>query len=72
MIALATDDSANIKEDKNRMAEVGDIVVEVHRRGEGKSSKPSKSSELENFRKNLSLMVHEKALKGQAQSHGTS
>ncbi|KAF7939035.1 uncharacterized protein EAE98_001371 [Botrytis deweyae] len=75
-IITTTDDSklASIKEDATRLSGVGEIVVKVHRRGEKIRSK-NQSKRL-NAPKKLAadspVLVHEKALKGQAMSHSTT
>ncbi|KAF7919623.1 hypothetical protein EAE99_008475 [Botrytis elliptica] len=75
-IITTTDDSklASIKEDATRLSVVGEIVVEVHRRGERTRSK-NQSKRLNASKKlaaGSSKSVHEKALKGQAISHSTT
>jgi hypothetical protein len=55
------------------MSQVGDITVKVYRYGEGIPWAPGGTVKpIEGLKSDQSTKVHEKALKGEAKSHGVS
>lgn len=75
MSYLASDKLTNyeIAEHKDKMEEVGEICVGVHRREEGEPSKPSKREVTQDFKVSYDgEPVHEKATVLGATSHRTT
>jgi hypothetical protein len=74
-ILLASEDvdTAKIREDKVRLSKVGEIMVMVHRYRAGPAStKRSRYKGGKDLNDEYDSAVHEKALKGEAKSHGVS
>ncbi|KAK8908478.1 hypothetical protein QC760_002854 [Botrytis cinerea] len=71
-IITSTDDSklASSKEDATRLSAVGEIMVKVYRKSQERPS-ASRNRLRMNLAVDKSMLVHEKALKGRAMSHGT-
>ncbi|CAG8982169.1 hypothetical protein HYALB_00003604 [Hymenoscyphus albidus] len=63
---------AVVAEHKDKMSGVGEIIVEVHRRTEGRAAKPSKDEIIRDFEVTYEDKVHEKATALTATSHGTT
>ena len=74
-IVLASEDvdTAKIREDKVRLSKVGEIMVMVHRYRAGPAStKRRRYKGGKDLNDEYDSAVHEKALKGEAKSHGVS
>ena len=67
--ASEDDKLSQVKEDAKIIAKTGEIVVYVHRRGD---SQLVSTRDIKTAFTGLGKEVHEKAIKGQAKSHGTS
>lgn len=81
LIGTETDDPSSVtEEEKSRVAEIGEIVVTLHRMVRGQFVKPKKAEkktfeayEDGNGGKVMAdIEVQEKALKGKVKSHGTT
>jgi hypothetical protein len=69
----ATDDAklADVKEDMERIEEVGEIIVKIYRGGEAEDKTKTAIAGILKL-PGVDDTVHEKALKGDAKSHSTS
>jgi hypothetical protein len=71
LIASETADATKIQNERDRMSKVGEIVVQVHRTSEVVLI-PKTSRAIRGPSNNFDNDVNEKALKGEAKSHGAS
>lgn len=67
LIASDFVDATTIREDKARLSKVGEVIVKVYR---DSKAKPAKNNHLHSNFNSYEKVVHEKAVKGEAKSHG--